>query len=107
MLASSIKKARVILRRAISTSIFHENFRDSPALDTGSTPRTTVSSRDGLLSLGDGGVGSGSESGHTGEGEATVTTLGGGLRGEQRISIFALLAAGNDDIRRASSSGAR
>lgn len=94
-------------RRAISTLVFHENFRNSPALDTGSTPRTTVSSRNGLLSLGDGGVGSGSKSGHTGEGEATVTTLGGGLRGEQRISMFALFATANEDVRRVSSSGAR
>lgn len=49
---------------------------NSPVLDTTSTSGTTVSSRNGLLSLGDGSVGSGSERWDTSEGLTTVTALG-------------------------------
>jgi hypothetical protein len=105
MLASSIKKARVILklpqlsapqkRRAVAASY-------SPVLDTSSTPRTTVCSGNALLSLRDGGVGSGSESGDTGEGESTVTTLGGSLRGSTRWSAFLRIGHAEEEGRTAS-----
>lgn len=59
---------------------FTSTTSNSPVLDTSSTPRTTVSSRNGLLSLGEGSVFSGSKGGDTGKSETTVTTLGGRLR---------------------------
>jgi hypothetical protein len=69
----------LLLQDSLDDLLFlNQKGSDNSLLDTVGTSRPTVSSRHGLVGLGDLSVLSGSQSGDTSQGVTTVTTLGSG-----------------------------